>query len=233
MIRLLFAAAVLVPMAHAQEPPAHHDHGTAWFHRIDAELGYSGQDGGAFEWDVHGWIGGDSERVWLRSEGEYHDGRTETAEAQLYYGWNVDEFWDVLVGVRHDVQPDARTYAAVGLVGMTEYFLETEATLFVSDEGRVSARFEQHVEFNLTQRLILAPSWELNAIAQDDPARGLGAGLTDIELTLQLRYEIAREFAPFVEIAWERRLGETAQIARASGDGAEDTTIRAGLKIWF
>jgi copper resistance protein B len=34
----------------------------------------------------------------------------------------------------------------------------------------------------------------------------LGAGVTDAEAGLRLRYEVAREFAPYVGLSWERRL---------------------------
>lgn len=209
------------------------DHGGMVFNRIQAEVDYADSKGGQFTWEIDGWIGGDFERVWLRSEGEIADGRLAEAEAQLYYGWNFDPFWDALIGVRQDVEPESRTYLAAGLIGLAPYFFETEASLFLSDRGDVSARFEQSFDLLLTQRLIVEPHVEANLFAQDVPALGIGAGLSDVKAALQLRYEITRKFAPYVEVEWVRKLGETASLARAAGEDAEDTALRFGLRVWF
>lgn len=217
----------------AQDAMPEMDHGGEVFNMIKGEVDYAGDHGGLINWDVDGWIGGDRERVWLRSEGEIEDGVTQSAEAQLYYGWNVDMFWDALIGVRQDFEPDSKTYLAASLVGLAPYFFETEASLFLSDGGDLSARYKQSIDLLVTQQLILEPHLELNAYAQDVPERGIGAGLSDIELGLQARYEITRQFAPYVDLVWERQLGETASIARAAGEEVENTTLRVGLKVWF
>ena len=119
------------------------------------------------------------------------------------------------------------------MVGLAPYFFETEATAWLSTEGDVAARFEQSLDIPVTQKLIAEPHLELNLYAQDMPKRGIGAGFSSIEAGLQLRYEITRKFAPYVDLVWERKLGETATIARAAGDSADDTTLRIGLRTWF
>jgi copper resistance protein B len=48
-----------------------------------------------------------------------------------------------------------------------------------------------------------------------------------------MRYEITRKFAPYVDLVWERQLGETASITRAAGEDVENTTLRVGLRVWF
>lgn len=209
------------------------DHGAQIFNMIKVEADYAGNHGGLINWDVDGWIGGDRERVWLRSEGEVEDGDTQTAGAQIYYGWNVDPFWDVLIGLRQDFEPEATTYLAASIVGLAPYFFETEASLFLSDKGDLSARWKQSVDLLVTQKLILEPHLELEAFAQDVPDLGTGAGFSKIEAGLQIRYEIERQFAPYVDLVWERKLGETASIARAAGGDVEEATLRAGLRVWF
>ena len=42
-----------------------------------------------FSWSVNSWIGGDTDRIWLKSEGERSNGETEAAEAQLLWGHAV------------------------------------------------------------------------------------------------------------------------------------------------
>ena len=161
---LLFAAAALAlsAAAIAQDHAEHGDHGPTIFHKIELETSYTDDHGGVFDWSMRGWIGGDDERVWLRSEGSVHDGHTQNAEAQIFYGWNVDEFWDLLIGLRHEFEPDSRTYAAVGFVGMLPYFIETEATVFLSEDGGVTARLEHEIDIRLTQELVLEPHLEIN-----------------------------------------------------------------------
>lgn len=127
----------------------------------------------------------------------------------------------------------SETYLAASVVGLAPYFFETEASLFVSTEGDVSLRFEQSFDLLITQQLIAEPHVEANLFAQDVDDLGVGAGISDVEAGLQLRYEIVRKFAPYVDLVWSRKLGETARLARADGDDPEDTTVRLGLRFWF
>lgn len=233
-VTLAFALVFCVPAAAlAQENAAADDHGFDLFNMIKAEVDYADAHGGLWNWDVDGWVGGDVERLWIRSEGEVADNEFENADLRLFYGRNFHPFWDALIGIRQDFEPDGETYLAVGVTGLAPYFFETEATGFLSTEGDFSARFEQSVDLLITQRLIAEPHIELNAFAQDVPERDIGAGFSDIEAGLQLRYEITRKFAPYVDLVWERELGETASIARANGDDVEKTTLRFGVRTWF
>lgn len=228
----LILAVGIASASYAQEP-APDDHGPDLFNMIKVEVDYADRHGGLWNGNLEGWIGGDVERLWIRAEGEIVDGDFEKAEAQLFYGRNVRPFWDLLVGVRQDFEPRGETYLAAGIVGLAPYFFETEATAYLSTEGDLSARFEQSLDIPVTQKLIAQPHVEVNVFAQDVPARGVGAGFSDIEVGLQLRYEIIRKFAPYLDLVWERKLGETASIARANGDDVEDTTLRFGVRAWF
>jgi copper resistance protein B len=233
----LIAAAAFALAAlpvHAEEAgEVQHVEDTPLFHMIRIEGDYSPAHDGIWTWDLEGWVGGDYERVWLRSEGEHKAGTLEEAEAQLFYGWNVDTFWDALVGVRQDVEPRGETYFAAGVVGLAPYFFETDATLFVSTEGDVSLRLKQSFDLLITQKLVAEPHVEANLFAQDVEELGIGAGISDVELGLQLRYEITRKFAPYLDAAWTRQLGETASISRADGHDPEEARLSVGLRFWF
>ncbi|MGD9537631.1 MAG: copper resistance protein B [Alphaproteobacteria bacterium] len=224
---------VALPAAAQEDGTVRHVEDAPLFHRIEVEADYAPKHGGSWTWNLDGWVGGDVERVWLRSEGEAEDGRLEKAEAQLYYGWNVDPFWDALIGLRQDFEPRDETYLAASVVGLAPYFVETEASLFVSLEGDVSLRLEQSLDLSITQRLIAEPHLEANLFAQDVDEIGVGAGLSEIELGLQLRYEIERKFAPYLDAVWSRKLGETASNARAAGGDPEETRLSLGLRVWF
>lgn len=210
------------------------DHGDVdLFHYVRTELDYTPQFDGLFTWDMTGWVGGDSERVWLRSEGEVEDGRATRAESQLYYGWNIHPFWDALIGVRQDFEPRSTTYLAGSIVGLAPYDFETEASIYLSDRGDLSARLEQSFDILLTQRLIAEPHGQVDVFAQDVPEQGIGAGISHIELGLQLRYEFERKFAPYIDAVWERKLGETAAMARRAGEDPDESSIRVGVRFWF
>jgi copper resistance protein B len=230
---IILAACLLGTAANAEEMGHGDDPAPTIFKNVRTELDYAPTNDGLFNWDVDGWVGGDSERIWVRSEGEIEDGSTQDAEVQLYYGWNVDPFWDVLVGVRQDFEPESTTYLAASIVGLAKYDFETEGSLFLSDRGDLSARVNQSFDFLLTQRLIAQPYAEINLFAQDVPELNVGAGISDVELGLQLRYEVTRKFAPYIDAVWQRKLGESAGLARAAGEDPEQGTIRFGLRVWF
>jgi len=121
----------------------------------------------------------------------------------------------------------------VGIEGLAPYWFELDAQAFLSNKGDAHLRIEGSYDQRITQRLILQPAAEVNLAAQDVPELGIGSGVSDIELGLRLRYEIAREFAPYVGVNWERKLGGSADYARAAGDGASATSLVMGIRFWF
>ena len=197
---------------------------------------YRFQDGDdQFVWDAEGWYGGDKEKVWFKTEGEQPiGGRLEAAEIQLLYSRLISDFFDVQAGLRHDIAPDPeRTFAVLGLHGLAPYFFEVDATAFLSNKGELSARLKGEYELLLTQKLVLQPSVEVNFSATNAEERGIGSGLTDIEAGLRLRYEFIREFAPYIGINWERKVGKTADLARDEGEDTNVFSFVAGVRFWF
>jgi len=191
-------------------------------------------------WDVEGWLGGDTNRLWVRSEGESRSSgaRGGDVELQLFYGRHVAPFWDLLVGVREDIVHGAgrnreRTLAVLSAEGLAPYRIELEPSLFVSDDGDVSARVTATTDWFLTQRLIVQPRFEINAAASDAASFGVRSGLNDVELGLRFRYEIRRELAPYLGMSWVRRVGDTADLARARGEQASDVAIVVGVRLWL
>lgn len=199
------------------------------------QLEWQGGEGdGALNWDIKGWVGGDIDRLWLRSEGERSAGRTESAEVQALWGHAISPWWDLVGGVRQDFIPgDGQTWAAFGAQGMALYNFEAEATVFVGEAGRTAARLEGDYDILLTNRLILQPTAELNFYGRNDPQRGVGSGLSDSELGLRLRYEVRREFAPYVGVTWNRSYGQTAQYARDEGEDTRQLRWVVGVRLWF
>jgi len=191
-------------------------------------------DASTLAWDLSGWIGGDIDRLWLRSEGERSNGKTEDAEIQALWGHAISPWWDVVSGVRQDFKPGApQTWAAFGLQGMALYNFEAEATAFIGENGQSAVRLEGDYDILLTNRLILQPTAELNVYGKNDPQRRIGSGLANTEAGLRLRYEIRREFAPYIGVTWNRTYGHTADYAREEGEDRSEARLVLGVRMWF
>jgi len=188
---------------------------------------------GGYRWEGEGWFGGDLHRLVVKSEGEGKD-RLDSAEVQALSSRAVGPYFNLQAGIRQDIRPTpTRTYAVVGVEGLAPYWFEVEAHAFLSTRGELTARVEGYYDQRITQRLIAQPRAELNLSAQDVRETGLESGLTSAELGLRLRYEMAREFAPYVGIAWERRFGDTRRFIRQRNNDAGGLAMVAGIRAWF
>ena len=203
---------------------------------IDAlEAGF-GDGGDTYSWSAQGWTGGDINRFWWTTDGEGEiDGKLHEVEVQALYSRAIAPFWDVQAGVRQDFRPDGEdaTHLTVGVHGVAPYWFEIGAAAFLSTEGDLTARVEAEYDQRLTQKWILQPAIEMALSASDTPELEIGSGLTSVTAGLRLRYEIRKEFAPYVGVEWSRSLGAAADYARARGQDPEDTRFVVGLKAWF
>jgi len=192
-----------------------------------------GADG--YAWEVEGWTGGDLDRLAIKSRGEGLSGRRlEKAEVQLGWSHALDPWFNLRAGVRQDFRPSPRrTQAVLAIEGLAPYWFEVEGEIFLSHKGEVTGRAEASHDMRLTQRLILQPAAELTLSAQAMSDLHQGAGITSAELGLRLRYEIRREFAPYVGLHWERRFGRAADRARAEGEKPGDLRLVTGVRFWF
>ncbi|MFX3560236.1 copper resistance protein B [Ralstonia mannitolilytica] len=191
-----------------------------------------GQNG--FAWDAQGWIGGDLNRLWLKSQGTRMGGETEDASAEVLWAHAFAAFWDWQAGVRRDFGAGpGRTWAAFGVQGLAPYWFDVEATAYVSSAGRLAARAKATYDIRFSQRVVLTPEVEANLYAKDDPARSIGSGLSDVRLGARLRYEVQRNVAPYIGVSWGKRLGKSADYARAAGRGTTDKQVVVGLRMWF
>lgn len=205
--------------------------------RIHGNLGrleYQSNEGEAkYVWDGFAYAGGDYDRLWIESEGEgLFDGELEAGDVQVLYSRAITPYWNAQAGIRHDFSEPELWYGVVALKGLNVYWSEIAADAYLSEDGDVSGAFEIEYDALLTQRLIAQPRFEMNLQAQDVPDLGLGAGITSVEAGLRVRYEIVREFAPYVGVSWARRVGETAAM-QGPGEDTGAVSFVAGIRIWF
>jgi copper resistance protein B len=216
------------------EGHAVHDRAINYFVLFDQLESRSDPGGTALNVDTKGWVGGDLARLWFRAEVDGEDGRIEEAEAHLLYGRRVSRWWEVVGGIRQDLEPGpSRAWAAVGIQGLAPYRFEIELTGYVGASGRTQVRGEVEYELLLTNRLVLQPLVEVNVFGRSDPERGVGAGLGTTDAGMRVRYEFRRELAPYVGVTWNSKWGETADIARAAGKDTGGARFVAGLRLWY
>lgn len=188
-----------------------------------------------FRWSGEAWAGTDTNRLWIKSEGNTNaHGGIEDGQQEVFYDRPVTPFFDLQSGLRSDLDSRAeRTWAAFGVEGLAPYFLEVSATAYVSDSGHYAAKLEGSTDWLITQRLILQPQMEMNFYSKDDPGRGIGSSLADLDTGLRLRYEIARKFAPYVALTYSSVFGSVADFTRQGGERTSDLWLAIGLRMWL
>lgn len=187
-------------------------------------------------YDLLAWTGGAVHRLWAKADGGIATrGRAAVhGEYQLLYGRLVSPFWDAQVGLRVDHRAESgseasRVGAVVGLQGLAPGWFELEPSLFVAGDGFVSLDLTASYDLFVTQRLVLQPRLESSVALRDDAAFSIGSGLSSTSFGLRTRFEMRREFAPYVGVVWDRNYGRTARLA---GGEAGEVRAVAGLRLW-
>jgi copper resistance protein B len=205
-------------------------HHRMWLENME---GVDGERNG-FAWDAQGWVGGDFDKLWVKSEGAALGGRTREFKIEALWAHAILPYWDTQLGLRQDAGGGpSRQWAAFGVQGISPYWFDVELTGYVGEEGRTALRLKTEYDLRLTQRLILKPEVELNAYGKTDRARQLGSGLADGRFELRLRYEFTRRVAPYVGFVYDRKFGASATLERQAGDAAIDHRAVAGVAVFF
>ena len=200
----------------------------------------SGNGPDALRWDVLGWLGGDVNRFWFKSEGRQLISASQGSEyeVQALYGRLIAPFFDLQAGLRFDQRFErdtrpTRFFAVLGLQGLSPYRFDVEPTLFLSQKGKVSARFTGTYDILFSQQLILQPRLEANFAVQKDEEIGVGAGFNDAEVGFRLRYEITRKFAPYIGVTWKESFGATHRLTVREGGDPNHFAVVLGVRAWF
>jgi len=181
-----------------------------------------------------GWVGHDLHKLWFKGDYERRDGATEDGEVQALYSRGIATYWDAQVGIREDFRPNpSRSWAVLGIQGLAPYFFETSAAFFVGNSDRTAFRLQAEYDLLFTQKLILSPEIEVNVYGKNDADTETGSGLSDAEFGLRLRYEIRREFAPYIGVNWYKKYGNTADFARDDGESVSESSVVIGVRAWF
>lgn len=204
-----------------------------FFDQLEGRIG----DGTYLRWDGQGWIGNDYNKLWIKSEGRYNPnnrGRMSDGDHEFLYDRPISRYFDIQAGVRVDLDSGpTRTWAVLGIQGLAIGFWNVEATVYASDSGHYAFKTNASYDLYLTQRLVLQPQFETNWYTREDRGRGVGAGLSDIDSGLRLRYDVNRKLSPYVGVSYQRRFGGTEGLVRESGGKVNDVRALVGLRTWF
>ncbi len=201
------------------------------------QLEYSAGDGGSgAAWDMRGWVGGDISKARLMTEGEYRDGSGE-GFLRLLYSHAILPFWDITGGWRREFG-DGRQWdaATVEVLGRLPYNIVTDASFSVGESGQtlIWTRFEYLLMFNpRTPRWALRPELEFNVYGKDDLQRGIGSGLSNLEVGLRLQRQIRPNLSPYIGVNWNKQFGDTANFSKAAGRDSSELRGLIGLQFWF
>jgi copper resistance protein B len=217
------------------EPPVMDN--TIFYHLLFDQLeGRTNGPGNEFRWDGEGWAGTDMNKLWFKSEGFVEHGRMTDGDQEALYDHPIPhlKFFDVQAGVRYDLDSDpGRTWGAIGIEGLAPYFFEFAPTFYFSNRGFFAGRIEGSYDLLITNRLIAQPQIEMNFYSKNEPRRGVGSGLSEIDAGLRIRYEITRKFAPYIGVAYTGTFGQTATFTREEGGSPNDPRFIFGVRLWY
>jgi len=180
-------------------------------------------------WEGSFYIGYDIDKLYFYSTGEATKEGLESSQNDLVYSRAIAPFWDAQIGLAYDKNSDAsKTWGEVAIAGLAPYWFEARAALLVNGDGNVGLRLDAEYEALITQKLILTPSLEADFYTKDDAQLSIGSGLSIVEAGLRLRYEIKREFAPYIGVVWEKTFGNTRDY-----NPVDETSFLVGVRFWF
>ena len=183
-------------------------------------------------------IGTDENKVFIKIHADQAESQQAEYDAKLLYSRMLSDFWDVQAGLRYlnnqnrEVDQE-QVGAVVGIHGLTPYFFETDAYLFIGQDQQVSFSLETERDVLLTQKLILKPYLDLNVIFSDDSNYAKKSGLSTAQLGLETRYEINKKLMPFVDVAYGYNKGSEETAWQQHSSSKNEWLYGAGIRFKF
>lgn len=213
-----------------------------WLTKVMVELeSYHQQGKNISEWEVDSWLGRDLTKFWFKTEGEYVDGFDrggfEQVQVDIVYSWAVDRYWDSQLGVRHDFEPhlerNNRSWLVFGLYGIAPGFWRVDANFYMGEASSVQFNIELERELMLTQRWVLIPELEATFNGNTNRRYDEGAGLSAIEASLRLGYQLNPKVMSFVGMTGHQLFGASKNIIQSAGEDSGDMSLMVGIEFWF
>lgn len=180
------------------------------------------------------WLGTDANRAVLDWE---LGGEKQLNDASVQLAWRcpLSSFWNYDIGLRSDYQGEgaARQWLALNLNGFAPYRFEVNATALVGDKGRSALKLDADYDLRITQRLVLQPEVSASLYGKNDSAMNRGVGLSNISTAFRFRYDINRQFAPYLGFQYSKYLGNTADLLQLANMKDSQSQLMTGIRFWF
>ncbi|SDC79996.1 copper resistance protein B [Acinetobacter marinus] len=155
----------------------------------------------------------------------------------------ISDFWDTQIGARyrsekvelndHRKDTEENVDAVIGLHGMAPYFFETDAYLYAGKDNYAGFSLETERDFLITQKLIIQPYLELDAIFSDDSKYAKKTGLSSATAGFETRYEISKKIMPYIDIAYEYSKGNDETSWQIESNSEKGWLYGAGVRFRF
>lgn len=180
------------------------------------------------------WLGTDANRLVLDWDAQ---GKSKLDESDLQLTWRrpFSSFWNYDVGVRSEYQRDGdgRQWLAAGINGFAPYRFDVNTTALVGDKGRTALKMDADYDLRISQRVVLQPKVSASIYGKTDREMLRGAGFSDLGAAARLRYEISRQFAPYLGYQFTDYVGKTADLHREANEDTNDSKVVAGIRFWY
>ena len=187
-------------------------------------------------------IGTDEHKLIAQLEAEKAESQSAEYDTKLLYSHMLSDFWDVQAGLgyqRHNIEVNdqekkqSHVNAVFGIQGLAPYFFETSAYLSVAKDDYMTLNFDAERDFLITQKLITQPYIELDAILHDGSKYAEKSGIREASIGFQTRYEVSKQFMPYVDIAYRYEQETQWQNTQQSSDHEKDWVYGVGVKFNF
>ena len=138
-----------------------------------------------FALDAMAWMGTDDQRWIVRADVEkpVFDQVKQTWSVHLWQP--IDAFWNREMGlVWTDESVASQGWLSVGITGLSPYWVELGAWLWLNPNGQTQWRVDAEYEARLNQTWALYPAVHLKAYGQDRPDSQQWAGLAEWEMSV-------------------------------------------------
>ncbi|MFT4021179.1 MAG: copper resistance protein B [Acinetobacter sp.] len=230
------------PILWAQSDDAMHLHGSEIYTATTLEnkwlLDKHGQ--GELQTELESWIGTDENKLFIKGDFSKAESERQAYDVKALYSRNIATFWDAQAGLRyrydgHKVRDQDAFDAVVGFHGLAPYFFETDAYAYVGQNQYVGLSLEAKRDILLTQKLIAEPFIKAQIVLHDNAEIAQKSGLSHAEVGVQTRYEINKQFMPFVEIgyAYDQGLKASSQPTQYESEAEHGLRYGVGLLLKF
>ncbi len=180
-------------------------------------------------WNGHAWVGNELNKIYLYVEGEKENNEKASYMNQLVLSRAILPYWDIQVGVAQEYMSGTKhNWGVVALSGLAPYFFESRALFMFDKDGAAALKLNTSYDALITQKLIFSPDAEVKFYTKDMIDQGVGKGLSSVALGLSLRYEVKREFAPYIGVEYDKNFGNTKDI-----NPINDIKGVVGIRFWF